>query len=372
MSQCSPTSNVPDTSGNRPADLTLQSQTQSQLLGQDLPPQSYTSPLPVLAHAVYFLSECITAHILRCIGDLMALKAEVNELRSALEAEHRITNKLRGDLQVEKGLVSTLRADKKALKQMAVNLQATAEVEEEYISNTLMKRIQQLQHEKGDLLIRVEAEEEMITNKLQKKLRQLQKDKVEMECVLEKEQEFMVNRLQKQLDDLRGKLNNSANMSTSSSKKWGYAHSSSSSMSEITSPSMVAGPGVVEVLKAERQRLQMRSGALGASAIYANIRQLALTLAHSHQACPHTDVHAEQVSPDSISSQFPPTLQPGKSSLEPHIDIPAPHCVSSTNARNGSMVHSPSASPVLVALSTDPYINRPPRSLGRSFSQRDI
>ncbi|KAH9263384.1 hypothetical protein BASA83_013216, partial [Batrachochytrium salamandrivorans] len=39
MSQCSPTSNVPDTSGNRPADLTLQSQTQSQLLGQDLPLQ---------------------------------------------------------------------------------------------------------------------------------------------------------------------------------------------------------------------------------------------------------------------------------------------------------------------------------------------
>ncbi|KAH6588475.1 hypothetical protein BASA50_010701 [Batrachochytrium salamandrivorans] len=357
MSQCSPTSNVPDTSGNRPADLTLQSQTQSQLLGQDLPPQEHSE------------------------SDLMALKAEVNELRSALEAENRITNKLRGDLQVEKGLVSTLRADKKALKQMAVNLQATAEVEEEYISNTLMKRIQQLQHEKGDLLIRVEAEEEMITNKLQKKLRQLQKDKVEMECVLEKEQEFMVNRLQKQLDDLRGKLNNSANMSTSSSKKWGYAHSSSSSMSEITSPSMVAGPGVVEVLKAElnatKHRLQETEAAneewrSGASAIYANIRQLALTLAHSHQACPHTDVHAEQVSPDSISSQFPPTLQPGKSSLEPHIDIPALHCVSSTNARNGSMVHSPSASPVLVALSTDPYINRPPRSLGRSFSQRDI
>ncbi|KAJ1341772.1 hypothetical protein BSLG_003667 [Batrachochytrium salamandrivorans] len=270
MSQCSPTSNVPDTSGNRPADLTLQSQTQSQLLGQDLP------------------------------------------LQICSRAENRITNKLRGDLQVEKGLVSTLRADKKALKQMAVNLQATAEVEEEYISNTLMKRIQQLQHEKGDLLIRVEAEEEMITNKLQKSY-------------------------------------------VSSSKKWGYAHSSSSSMSEITSPSMVAGPGVVEVLKAERQRLQMRSGSEHQR--FANIRQLALTQAHSHQACPHTDVHAEQVSPDSISSQFPPTLQPGKSSLEPHIDIPALHCVSSTNARNGSMVHSPSASPVLVALSTDPYIN---------------
>ncbi|KAH6577002.1 hypothetical protein BASA60_004288 [Batrachochytrium salamandrivorans] len=62
-------------------------------------------------------------------------------------------------------------------------------------------------------------------------------------------------------------------------------------------------------LNATKHRLQETEAAneewrSGASAIYANIRQLALTLAHSHQACPHTDVHAEQVSPDSISSQF--------------------------------------------------------------------
>ncbi len=83
-------------------------------------------------------------------------------------------------------------------------MQASAEQEEEYISNLLLKRISNLQSEKQDLLLKLEAEEEMITNQLQKKLNQLQREKVQMEISLEQEQEHMVNRLQKQLDDLRG------------------------------------------------------------------------------------------------------------------------------------------------------------------------
>ena len=51
--------------------------------------------------------------------------------------------------------------------------QASAEQEEEYISNKLLKRINSLKREKGELLLRVEQEEEIITSTLQKKLAQV-------------------------------------------------------------------------------------------------------------------------------------------------------------------------------------------------------
>jgi hypothetical protein len=43
----------------------------------------------------------------------------------------------------------------------------------------------------------------MITNTLQKKLNQLQKEKIELEVTLEQEQEFIVNRLTRQLEGLQ-------------------------------------------------------------------------------------------------------------------------------------------------------------------------
>jgi DNA-directed RNA polymerase subunit L len=82
-----------------------------------------------------------------------------------------------------------------------------------------------LRKEKSELLLQVEQEEEYLTNTLQKKLNQvrlrcaafeipgiltpwrlvaqLQKEKIDMENALEQEQEYIVNRLQKQLDSLR-------------------------------------------------------------------------------------------------------------------------------------------------------------------------
>jgi predicted nuclease with TOPRIM domain len=97
-------------------------------------------------------------------------------------------------------------------------LQSSTEAEEEYITNTLMKRIEGLKHEKQDLLTKLEAEEEMITNQLQRKLNQLQKEKIQMEITLEQEQECMVNRLQKQLDDLRGPLTPRSRLASAESK----------------------------------------------------------------------------------------------------------------------------------------------------------
>lgn len=51
--------------------------------------------------------------------------------------------------------------------------QARAEQEEEFISNTLFKKIQALQKEKETLAVNYEKEEEFLTNELSRKLMQV-------------------------------------------------------------------------------------------------------------------------------------------------------------------------------------------------------
>ncbi|CAM9896621.1 unnamed protein product, partial [Phaeothamnion confervicola] len=78
----------------------------------------------------------------------------------------------------------------------------------------MMKRLGDLKKEKEDLALEVEREEELLTNTLQKKLNQarepaahsetcFQREKVDLENQLEREQEFIVNKLRKQLDQVR-------------------------------------------------------------------------------------------------------------------------------------------------------------------------
>ena len=52
-------------------------------------------------------------------------------------------------------------------------LQAKAEQEEEFISNTLLKKIQELKKEKENLALNYEQEEECLTNDLSRKLDQV-------------------------------------------------------------------------------------------------------------------------------------------------------------------------------------------------------
>jgi coiled-coil domain-containing protein 6 len=56
--------------------------------------------------------------------------------------------------------------------------QTQAEQEEEYITNKLMKRLDELKKEKEHLARQVEMEEENITNKLSKKLEKVKQEKV--------------------------------------------------------------------------------------------------------------------------------------------------------------------------------------------------
>lgn len=99
--------------------------------------------------------------------------------------------------------VGAVTEENRRLRQASVNIQARAEQEEEFISNTLLKKIQELKKEKvmfikcpalDDLFtlyiflqetlaidIHYEKEEEFLTNQLRKKLGHLRQEKVELE-----------------------------------------------------------------------------------------------------------------------------------------------------------------------------------------------
>ena len=61
--------------------------------------------------------------------------------------------------------------------------QARAEQEEEYISNTLLKKINSLKKEKEMLAVNYEHEEEFLTNDLTRKLNQVRTKWLEHSCV---------------------------------------------------------------------------------------------------------------------------------------------------------------------------------------------
>jgi len=64
---------------------------------------------------------------------------------------------------------------------MQIGSFAQVEQEEEFITNKLMKRLQQLKDEKQTLANEVEHEEEYLVNTLQKRLEKLNGEKVDLE-----------------------------------------------------------------------------------------------------------------------------------------------------------------------------------------------
>uniref|UniRef100_A0A0K2TGN8 Coiledcoil domaincontaining protein 6like [Ceratitis capitata] n=1 Tax=Lepeophtheirus salmonis TaxID=72036 RepID=A0A0K2TGN8_LEPSM len=89
--------------------------------------------------------------------------------------------------------------------------QAKAEQEEEFISNTLLKKIQALKKEKENLALNYEQEEECLTNDLSRKLNQLRQEKVQLEHTLEQEQECLVNKLMRKIEKLENETTSKQN-----------------------------------------------------------------------------------------------------------------------------------------------------------------
>ncbi|RDD41435.1 Coiled-coil domain-containing protein 6 [Trichoplax sp. H2] len=109
---------------------------------------------------------------------------------------------LKMEVETLKLRIKNLLEENKKLHQDSINIQVRAEQEEEYISNTLLKKIQCLKKEKETLATNYEQEEEYLTNDLTRQLAQLRKEKVQLEKSLEAEQENQVVKLSRRINKL--------------------------------------------------------------------------------------------------------------------------------------------------------------------------
>uniref|UniRef100_A0A0B7AYF2 Coiled-coil domain-containing protein 6 n=1 Tax=Arion vulgaris TaxID=1028688 RepID=A0A0B7AYF2_9EUPU len=124
---------------------------------------------------------------------------KLNKRIESLEQENRV---LRMELETCKLKCKSMQEENRELRRASVSIQAKAEQEEEYISNTLLKKIQALKKEKEMLAMNYEQEEEYLTNDLSRKLYQLRQEKIELEETLEKEQECQINKLMRKIEKL--------------------------------------------------------------------------------------------------------------------------------------------------------------------------
>lgn len=125
-----------------------------------------------------------------------------DQLHKRIESLQQQNRVLKVELETYKLRVKSLQEENRGLRQASVHIQAKAEQEEEFISNTLLKKIHSLKKEKENLALNYEQEEECLTNDLSRKLNQLRQEKVQLEHTLEQEQECLVNKLMRRIEKL--------------------------------------------------------------------------------------------------------------------------------------------------------------------------
>nr|SVE84388.1 EOG090X09V8 [Daphnia pulex] len=133
------------------------------------------------------------------------------QLHKRIESLQQQNKVLKVELDTYKLRVKQLQEENRSLRQASVNIQARAEQEEEFISNTLLKKIQALKKEKETLALNYEQEEECLTNDLSRKLNQLRQEKVQLEQTLEQEQECLVNKLMRKIEKLEAETHTKQN-----------------------------------------------------------------------------------------------------------------------------------------------------------------
>ncbi|XP_075160605.1 coiled-coil domain-containing protein 6 [Haematobia irritans] len=130
------------------------------------------------------------------------------QLQKRIESLTQQNKVLKAELDTMKIKCKVVQEENRTLKQASVIIQAKAEQEEEYISNTLLKKIQALKKEKETLAHHYEREEECLTNDLSRKLDQLRQEKCKLEQTLEQEQECLVNKLMRKIEKLQAETDN--------------------------------------------------------------------------------------------------------------------------------------------------------------------
>merc|ERR1712226_239226 len=103
------------------------------------------------------------------------------------EEANMTADEVRAVLKKERRRASKMAADLAVFRMTAVELQSEAEVVEESRINGLMRRLDDLQQEKGRIILDLEREEEMLTNTLQKQLNEVRREKSLLQQQIERE-----------------------------------------------------------------------------------------------------------------------------------------------------------------------------------------
>ncbi|KAF6773706.1 hypothetical protein AHF37_07640 [Paragonimus kellicotti] len=123
----------------------------------------------------------------------------------SLQQKNRV---LKTEIETLKSKIKDLAEVTQQLPRNSVNIQAEAEQEDEYISNTLLKKITELKKEKESLTINYEQEEDCLINQSNRKFTQLREENVALERTLAREQEDEVNKLKLRIEKLEADMNN--------------------------------------------------------------------------------------------------------------------------------------------------------------------
>ncbi|CAF1119793.1 unnamed protein product [Adineta ricciae] len=126
----------------------------------------------------------------------------------SISQENRV---LQVEVQTYKLRLKSAQQEIKQLKHASVNMQVKTEQEEEFISNTLFKKIHELKKEKESLANNYEREEEFLTNDLTKKLQQIRDEKQSLEQSLAHEQASQISQLMKRINRLEAETTNKQN-----------------------------------------------------------------------------------------------------------------------------------------------------------------
>lgn len=127
----------------------------------------------------------------------MSSSSDVEYLRAELEAARILAAR-------EKARAKTFELEIQQLKEQSLSAHNKLEQEEEFITNNLMKKLEKMNSEKREMLMRVEQEEEFLTNSLQKRLDRVMREKADLEAQMarEKEQASQSGNLEKRLCDM--------------------------------------------------------------------------------------------------------------------------------------------------------------------------
>ncbi|VDO80413.1 unnamed protein product [Schistosoma margrebowiei] len=136
--------------------------------------------------------------------DSLVTNEQILRRIESLQQENRV---LKTEVETLKLKIKGLNDLNQQLRRNSVSIQAKAEQEEEYISNTLLKKITELKKEKESLALNYEQEEECLTNELNRKFTQLRQEKVALERTLAREQENQVSKLMRRIEKLESDMN---------------------------------------------------------------------------------------------------------------------------------------------------------------------